>query len=212
MHLMTSNAQIRPGSVRGALAVLLAGTFACASGGPQRPEQVVTHDENGLTISEDVRVGAGVRADFAEALRHIEQEDYARGIALLLEVTERAPWITAAHVDLAIAYRLSGDLESAEESLARALELSPRHPAAYNELGIVLRKSGRFAEARESYEKALEIFPRFHFARRNLAILCDLYLADVGCALEHYRLYLEAVPDDEGAAMWIADLQNRIGE
>jgi hypothetical protein len=62
------------------------------------------------------------------------------------------------------------------------------------------------------YEKALATYPDFHFARRNLAILCDVYLGDTRCALEHYELYIQAVPENEAAAMWIADLRNRVGQ
>ena len=76
---------------------------------------------------------------------------------------------------------------------------------------MVLRRTGRFDEARESYERALEVYPEFHFARRNLAILCDVYLVEPECALEHYELYVAVVPDDEVAAMWIADLRSRAG-
>jgi Tfp pilus assembly protein PilF len=172
---------------------------------------VEVHDASGFTITERARVSADARADFERAVRLLEQERYADGIALLEKVVESAPRATTPHIDLAIAYGRLGDLQRAEASLARALQLNPRHPAAHNELGIVYRRTGRFAQARESYEKALAIHPGFHFAHRNLAILCDVYLADPSCALEHYELYTRAVPDDEAAAMWIADLRNRVG-
>jgi Flp pilus assembly protein TadD len=171
-----------------------------------------TDDAGGFTISEEVRVDAEVGADFEEALRLLEEGQYDSGIALLLQVTEAAPLLTTAHIDLGIAYARVDDLKRAEASLEKALELNPRHPVAHNELGILYRKTGRFEEARESYERALRVYPLFHFARRNLAILCDVYLADTKCALKHYELYTDAVPHDADAAMWIADLRNRIGQ
>jgi Flp pilus assembly protein TadD len=199
------------GRRRAWVCALAAIASACATSGTTRPAPVETRDESGFTITEEVRVGAAVRSDFERAVRLLEQEEYQRGIALLRGVTEAAPHVTAAHIDLGIAYSRVGNLEGAEASFETALKLNPRHPVAHNELGIVYRKMGRFAEARESYEKALALFPDFHFARRNLAILCDLYLGDMSCAVEHYRLYTQAVPDDEAAAMWIADLRNRAG-
>lgn len=184
---------------------------ACASPG-DRPTQTEVRTQSGFVITESVSVAADVRADFESAVRRLEQQDTAGGIDLLLKVTEAAPQLTAAHIDLAMAYEQAGDLPRAEASLKRALELSPRHPVVYNELGIVYRKSGRFEEARKSYAKALELHPEFHFARRNLAILCDVYLNDPRCALENYELYAKAVPDDGAASAWIADLQQRIGK
>lgn len=174
---------------------------------PARVE--IQQDATGFTIVEEVRVGADVRADYDTAMRLLEQQNYVDGIAALLKVTERAPNATAPHIDLGIAYARSGDLDHAEQSLKRALELNPRHPIAYNELGMVQRRKGDFAAARASYEKALALFPSFHYAQRNLAVLCDLYLADYKCALEHYEAYARAVPDDEHTAKWIADLNNR---
>jgi Flp pilus assembly protein TadD len=184
---------------------------ACATSAPTHRVDPERLGPNGFLITQRVRVDSRVRADFAEATRLLEQEQYPAGIALLVAVTEAAPRVTAAHINLGIAYARVGDLARAEASLAQALALDPRHPVVHNELGIVQRRSGRFAEARKSYEQALALYPAFHFAHRNLAILCDLYLADPVCALEHYERYAQAVPADENASIWIADLKSRAG-
>jgi Flp pilus assembly protein TadD len=206
-------APIAPVVRRQALLFAAAWAFsACATPGAERPKQVETRDGSGFTITEEVDVSPETRADFQSAVRMLEQEQYDSGIALLLEVTEAAPRVTTAHIDLGIAYGRVNDLERAEASIKRALELNPHHPVAHNELGILYRRSGRFGKARKSYEKALAAYPDFHFARRNLAILCDVYLSDTKCALEHYELYTQAVPEDGAAVMWKADLSNRLGK
>ena len=191
------------------LAALLLAS-ACASPGT-RSARLEILETGGFAVSEEAAVGDAVRADFDEAVRLLQSGEYQRGIALLVRVTETAPELTTPHIDLAMAYRQTNDLAAAEASIERALALSPRHPVALNELGIVQRRLGRFRDARQSYEKALAVYPDFHFARRNLAILCDVYLADPACALEHYDLYARAVPEDEAVAMWVADLRNRSG-
>ena len=166
--------------------------------------------ETGFTLTDKVQIDADTRALYDNAVRQLEQKQYEQGIASLLKVTQRVPAATAPYVDLGIAFGRTGDLDKAEANFKRALEINPRHPIAYNELGMVYRRKGQFAEARASYEKAIALVPDFHFARLNLAILCDLFLADTTCALANYEAYQRAIPNDKQAAMWIADLRTRI--
>jgi tetratricopeptide (TPR) repeat protein len=205
------NREERPEYTRTVPVILAALILASACVNPKgpAPSRIERTPDGSFTITQEVRVGVGLRSDFEAALGLIEGAEYERGIERLLEVTEKAPQLASAHINLGIAYRRVEDWENAEASIVRALEVSPRHPVAHNELGMVQRRQGRFEDARTSYEQALAVASEFHFARRNLAILCDLFLVDPSCALEHYQHYAQAYPQDETVAIWIADLKNR---
>lgn len=167
--------------------------------------------EDGFTVTEVVRIGSDVRADYQRALGLLNRNELEAGIGLLEDVVARAPELTAPYIDLGVAYGKLGDQEKAEKHLGAALLRAPDHPAALNEMGIVYRRTGRFDAARESYERALGVHPGYHFALLNLGVLCDLFLEDLQCALESYESYAEIVVDDPDVEMWIADVRNRIG-
>jgi Flp pilus assembly protein TadD len=191
-----------------AVLTLLAGCAASPHKPP--PAKIEIQDDVGFTITEEAGVSGATRERFQAAHSLLAQQQNAEAIELLKKLVSDEPLLSAPRIDLAIAYQEIAELALAEEQLTLALEQNPRHPVALNELGIVYRKTGRFAEARASYEKSLAVYPGFHIARRNLAVLCDLYLGDLRCALDNYEAYMETVTDDPDVAIWIADVRYRL--
>lgn len=192
-------------------AVLLAGCNATTQT-KRQSANIEIQEAVGFTITEEVKVPESVRLQYYEALRHLRDENLQQGITVLEQVAEAAPNVTAPQIDLGVAHHRLGNLDSAEAYLLQALELNSAHPVALNELGIVYRKTGRFKEARRQYEAAIDVYPGYHHARRNLAILCDLYLSDYSCAMNQYEAYMATVPADPEAEMWMTDLRNRMAK
>jgi Tfp pilus assembly protein PilF len=210
--------------VRVLLCALAALVTGCVTGAAVKPEPEVEpaaiagpsaaplgDERQGFVITEIPTMTDAARGDFERAvlLMHDQQVDPA--IELLEKVVQGAPGVTAPYINLAIAYMRVDKPDQAEAHLKTALSLVPEHPVACNEYGLLCRKAGRFAEARAFYEKALARFPDYYPAHKNLGILCDLYVGDPLCALEHYELYSAAKPEDQQVKYWIAELRQRLG-
>ncbi|WP_111656477.1 tetratricopeptide repeat protein [Isoalcanivorax indicus] len=147
---------------------------------------------------------------FQRAMALLQAEDYHAGIALLTGITDNTRASAIPFINLAMAYSRIDELDKAEESLKVALEIEPRNPVAHNEYGLLLRRQGRFEEARQVYQNILQRYPDFALARKNLGVLCDIYLRDYECALKAYQAYSAVAPDDEEVRIWIADLEWRV--
>jgi len=166
----------------------------------------------GFVIQEKPVVDAESRREFERAVAMMNNGKNDAAIELLAKVIERSPGVTAPYINIAVAYMRTGKLELAEQNLKAALGLVPGHPVASNEYGLLLRKGGRFNESREVYEKAIADFPDYLPARRNLGILCDLYLNDPACALKQFEIYSQGMPEDAQVKIWIAELRMRLGK
>lgn len=174
--------------------------------------QLSADKQKGFVITEIAKLDGAGRRDFAQAVLYLNDHNFAKAIELLENIVESSPEVTAPYINLALAYRKIGKPELAEEYLQVALTLIPKHPVASNEYGLLLRKEGRFAAARTVYEQALVKFPDYLPVRRNLGILCDIYLNDLECALSQYQLYSAVNPENQQVKLWISELQLRLGQ
>jgi Tfp pilus assembly protein PilF len=221
---MSRTSRIRAWAGFAVLAMALSVLAGCATGG--KVKAPVAHESSagkgpkvarledgreGFLITEVSTMDEASRRDFDRAVAMLKDQDFDRAIDLLEKVIERSPGVTAPYIDIAIAYQRIGKPELAEKHLKTALVLFPEHPVASNEYGLLCRKTGRFAEARAIYEKSIARFPEYYPLHKNLGILCDLYLNDPACALEHYEIYSNARPQDPQVTLWIADLSARSG-
>jgi len=187
-------------------ALLLTG---CVGG----PVGTVRQDGSGsIHIVENNSIDLAVREDFDAALLHLQEGRYEKAIELLNKVIRGSHNNSAPYINIAMAYQMIGEMERAEENLKKALEINPDHPVANNEYALLHRRSGRYIEARELYERLLRKYPDFLPARKNLGILCELYLNDAQCALAQYETYLASNPEDETVKIWIAGLKQSLGQ
>ena len=188
---------------RGALLAVAALMLASCASSPTPGGKVTDYSS--------VRVSGGVTRDFERSLEYLREENYPAAIELLNSVIEREQRLPAPYINLGIAHYKAGNQKMAEEAFLHALEREAEHPVATNELAVLYRKQGRFAEARTLYVNALAKHPEYLPLRKNLGILCDLYLQDMRCALAQFQQYLQSAPDDKEVAIWVADLKRRAG-
>lgn len=167
-------------------------------------------DSTSSSVQQDIVVDDNVKIMFTQALTYLQQQEYDEAITLLEALITKERRLSAPFVNLGIAYSRTGETKKAEQSFIAALRLDVGHAVANNELGLLYRKSGRLGAARVAYENAVAQHPDYLPARKNLGILCEIYLHDLACALEQYQAYMEHKPNDETISRWALELKQRI--
>lgn len=163
-----------------------------------------------IQLAESFSIDPELKQQFDQAVDLLKREQFQESIEMFKVVTAKLNRFTAPHINLGIAYTRVGEWDKAEASFKEAIKLNEAHPVANNQLGLVYRRKGKYAEARTVYETLIQRFPGFWPARRNLGVLCDIYLQDLNCALEQYETYAKAKPEDEKMKIWIADVKGRM--
>ena len=204
MHDMIKHRLLRYVVLIGVAVVLV----ACGGGGSVRVGGV--SDET-ISFYENRSVDLAVREDFDRAIELLHKEKYDEAIKLLQKVIQKSQNNSAPYINIALAYEKTGEMGLAEDNLKKALAINPNHPATINEYALLYRRTGRFAEAKKLYESLLEKYPSFMPARKNLGVLCEIYLNDYRCAIEQYEAVQSAFPDDEEIKLWIVGVKQKLG-
>lgn len=174
--------------------------------------RIATFDTDDILISEEFGIDTDLSKKFYQSVKYINHKKYNAAIELLLEVISKTDKHSAPYINLAIAYSEIGKIQDAENILLKAVKINPNHPVTNNELGLVYRKTGRFSEAKKRYENVIKSYPQFLPARKNLGILCDLFMNDLDCAIEQYEAYLKIRPNEKEIKIWLTDLKRRAGK
>lgn len=136
-----------------------------------RAERHLARGEPGLALqlaSYETMISGDIRAGFMQVQALLGSGELDRAIELADELTRVAPESADAAYQKGLVQLIRNDLESAEASLQRAIEIAPDHVAAMNDLATLLSGQGRGDEAREVAERVLLIDPDNVRARQLL--------------------------------------------
>lgn len=155
----------------------------------------------------------GSRRTLDRAVEALSRGSYAQARELLAALDGDYDYESPVLLARARLERETGRQKNAMSHYETLLQVEPGHPVAANNLALLYREQGRIGDARELLSRALEESPKRPRLHYNSAVLHELYLMNLGKALEHYRRYQALTPeDDDKVARWIQDLKRRVNE
>lgn len=158
----------------------------------------------------DVPLNAETKKIYQDAVSNIKSGNTKQAQLLLAKVIQQQPGFAGAHINLGILYLKMEMNKKAEIAFQKALSLEPRNKYALNQQAYLYRINGEFNKAKNNYQQAIDIDPGYANAYLNLGILYDLYLYDLGKAIEQYKKYDDLTKgSNKQVNKWIFDLERR---
>lgn len=113
-------------------------------------------------------------------------ENYIQGKAATVE-SKQLELLARASIAKAL-----GNLDMAEKSIKRLIEIDPRHAYAYNLLGQIEASKGKYKQAEKNFKTAITLSPKFATAYSNLGVV-QYRQGDMGAAWQSFSesLYYE---------------------
>lgn len=158
------------------------------------------------------RISKKTASAYNAALKHMRAKNYDTAISEMQNVAKMDQRISGPWVNIGVAHKELGDIKKAKFAFEKALTINPKNPFALNQLAILKREEGAFDIAEKLYRQALSAYPDYQNAHLNLAILCDVYLKKIDCALGHYQEYLSlSGGQDKQVIAWMSQLKKQGG-
>ena len=158
----------------------------------------------------DFRISKKTANAYNLALQKMREKNYDTAILEMQSVAEMDQRISGPWVNIGVAHKQLGNVEKAKAAFEKALRINPKNPYALNQLAIIKREEGAFEVAEKLYLQALTTYPDYKNAHLNLAILCDVYLRKIDCALGHYQEYLAlSGGQDKQVIAWMSQLKKQ---
>lgn len=151
-----------------------------------------------------------VKQKYAYALQLMGAGNNDAALKMLNDVSDLNDSLSGPYVNRGLIYLKLNDKTKAEQQFKDAIDRNAENVTALNQLGVLLREKKDFAGARTNYEAALSANENHANSHLNLGILCDIYLQDKPCAMQHFEAYLALKGEDEAVENWVVDLKEQL--
>jgi len=131
--------------------------------------------------------------------------DHRGALPIYRRILDEQPEFGEAWNNAGIAYRETGERDTAISCFQKAARFAPHMAEAWNNLGVAQDELALFEDSLQSYRRAIEISPDYASAHFNLGSTLQK-LKRSGEAEEQFKKVLEIKPDDEAALFMLQSL------